>query len=275
MKYYSLKGEKLSVIGMGGADVSFRPQATIKAYRYGLEHGINVIDTAEMYTGSEEIVGQAIKPLDRSKIFLISKVLPSHAQPDQMRRSLETSLRKLGTDYLDLYLLHWREHANLQTVANTMESFKQEGLIRHWGVSNFDLSDMQDLLKVKNGDQVFANEDLYNIASRGVEFDLLPWQKQHQILFLSYSPFHAVGWNRIRAGKILQEIADNHHASPYQVMLAWILRTNFVLPLPKASSANHVKANIAAADLQLSHDELAALDRVYPAPTHKVPLGKI
>lgn len=228
-----------------------------------------------MYRGSEEVVGKAIKPLKRDSIFLVSKVLPSNATVNKMKHSLHESLRKLQTDYLDLYLLHWRDHVNLTEVVDTMEVFQKEGLIRHWGVSNFDTSDMKDLFKIKNGDHAFANEDLYNITSRGVEYDLIPWQKEKQVVFLSYSPFHAVGWHYLKPNDLLNQIADNHHATAYQIMLAWIMQSNFVIPLPKASSINHVKANIAAANIKLTADELKAIDKKYPAPDHKVPLQKI
>ncbi len=275
MQYYSFRNEKLSPLGMGGVDINNKPEASIKAFRYGLKHGINIIDTAEMYNGSEEVVGKAIKPLKRDSIFLVSKVLPSNATANKMKHSLHESLRKLQTDYLDLYLLHWRDHVNLSEVVHTMEVFQKEGLIRHWGVSNFDTSDMKDLFKIKNGDHAFANEDLYNITSRGVEYDLIPWQKEKQVVFLSYSPFHAVGWHYLKPNDLLKQIADNHHATAYQIMLAWIMQSNFVIPLPKASSINHVKANIAAANIKLTADELAAIDKKYPAPDHKVPLQKI
>lgn len=274
MKYRIFKNEKLSPLGMGGV-VTPGDSSAIAAFRYGVEHGLNIIDTAEMYNGSEELIGQAIKPLDRQKIFLVSKVLPSNATAAKMRQSLDQSLTKLQTDYLDLYLLHWRDHVNLSEVVEAMEDFQKEGLIRHWGVSNFDTSDMENLFKIKNGNRAFANEDLYNVSSRGVEYDLIPWQKEKQVLFLSYSPFHAVGWNYIEPSDTLNQIAHNHHATAYQIMLAWIMRNHFVIPLPKASSIKHVKANIEAANIELSPDELEAIDKKYPAPTHKVPLQKI
>ena len=275
MKYLTIKGEKLSQIGLGGADLGHQPEDEAAAIHYGLTHGINVIDTAESYPGSEKIIGWAMQGLDRSQTFIVSKVLPSHATPDQERRSLEASLKQLGTDYLNLYLLHWRANADLAQAVAGLESLKQEGLIRHWGVSNFDVADMEDLLKVPGGDQVFANEDLYNITSRGVEYDLLPWQAQRGIGFLGYSPFHAVGWNYLHPTAVLREIGAAHHVTPYQVMLAWITRNNNVLSLPKASSVDHVKDNIAALDLELTTDELRMIDEEYPAPTTKVPLEKI
>lgn len=275
MKYVTMNGERLSQIGIGGADLGRRPFKEAEAIHYGLEHGINVVDTAESYPGSEELIKWGMTDIDRQQVFLISKVLPSHATPDQERQSLEGSLKRLGVDYLDLYLLHWRGGADLTQAVAGLEQLKQEGLIRHWGVSNFDVKDMEDLLKVPHGDQCFANEDLYNLTSRGVEYDLLPWQQAHQVGFLGYSPFHAVGWNYLHPTKVLRDIAAAHHTEPYPVMLAWITRNNNLVTLPKAATVDHIKANIAAMDLKLTASELAMIDREYPAPTKKVPLEKI
>lgn len=275
MKYLTIHGEKLTQIGLGGADLGYRPEEEITAIQYGINHGINVIDTAESYGGSESVIGRALKGLDRDKIFLVSKVLPSHATPEQEAASLKTSLRRLQTDYLDLYLLHWRANANLAQMVQGMEQLKTEGLIRHWGVSNFDLQDMQDLMKVPGGKNCFANEDLYNLTSRGVEYDLMPWQEEHQIGFMGYSPFHAVGWRYLRPTATLNRIAKAHLATAYQVMLAWITRNNNVLTLPKASSVQHVKDNIAAMNIALTTDELATIDQDYPAPTQAETLEKI
>lgn len=275
MKYLTIKGERLTQIGLGGADLGYDPESEVAALRYGVNHGINVIDTAESYYGSEEVVGKALQQLDRSRVFLVSKFLPEHATPDQERLSLLRSLKKLGTDYLDLYLLHWRADADLYQAVVGLEALKKEGLIRHWGVSNFDVADLEDLLKVPDGDQVFANEDLYNLTSRGVEYDLMPWQVTRGIGFMGYSPFHAVGWRYLHSTPLLEEIGAAHQATAYQVMLAWITRNNNVLTLPKASSAVHVKDNIAAMAIELSAEELRLIDRDFPKPTHKVPLEKI
>lgn len=275
MKYLTIKGERLSQIGLGGADLGYRPTEEIDAIRYGINHGINVIDTAESYGSSEDVIGRAMKGLDRDKIFLVSKVLPSHATPKLEVASLKASLRRLQTDYLDLYLLHWRGGADLAEMVQGMEQLQSQGLIRHWGVSNFDLQDMKDLLKVPGGQNVFANEDLYNLTSRGVEYDLMSWLDEQKIGFMGYSPFHAVGWRYLRPTATLNRIAQAHSATPYQVMLAWITRNNDVLTLPKASSVAHVKDNIAAMQIQLSPEELALIDKQYPAPTHAEPLDKI
>lgn len=275
MKYLTIKGERLSQIGLGGADLGYQPSKEIDALRYGINHGINVIDTAEGYGNSESVIGRAMQGLDRDKIFLVSKVLPSHATPELESASLKASLRRLQTDYLDLYLLHWRGGADLTQMVEGMEQLRSRGLIRHWGVSNFDLQDMKDLLKVPNGSNVFANEDLYNLTSRGVEYDLMPWQKKQQIGFMGYSPFHAVGWRYLRPTAVLNQIAKAHSATAYQIMLAWITRKNNVVTLPKASSVAHVKDNIAAMQIELSADELNLISREYPGPTHAEPLEKI
>lgn len=275
MKFLTIKGEQLSQIGIGGADLGYNPESEIAAICEGLNNGINVVDTAESYGASEQVIGEALKEVDRDKIFLVSKFLPSHATLELEAQSLHASLKRLGTDYLDLYLLHWRANADLTQAVAGLEQLKQEGLIRHWGVSNFDVSDMEDLLAVSDGQNVFANEDLYNLTSRGVEFDLLPWQKKRGIGFMGYSPFHAVGWRYLHPTQGLKAIAANHHVSAYQIMLAWITRNNDVLTLPKAGSAKHVKDNIAAMDIELTADELALIDQEFPKPNHKVPLEKI
>lgn len=275
MKYLTIKNERLTQIGLGGADLGNDPQAEVAAIQYGVNNGIKVIDTAESYPGSEEIVGRAIASLDRHQIFLVSKFLPEHATPELEAASLQASLKKLGTDYLDLYLLHWRANADLNQAVTGLKKLKQAGLIRHWGVSNFDVADMEDLLRVPDGNQVFANEDLYNLTSRGVEYDLFPWQAKHQVGFMGYSPFHAVGWRYLHPTPLLKEIAAAHQATAYQIMLAWITRNNNVLSLPKAGSVDHVKDNIKAMDITLSAAELSLLDREFPAPTHKIPLEKI
>lgn len=275
MHYINIQGVKLSEIGVGSAALSGDVQAEQESIRYALSHGINVIDTAESYGNSEEIIGGALQGIERDSYFLVSKFLPEHATPQLQRRSLERSLQRLGVDYLDLYLLHWRANVDLKSTVAGLEQLQQEGLIKHWGVSNFDTSDMEDLLKVPNGDHVFANEDLYNLTSRGVEYDLLPWQAKRHIGFLSYSPFHAIGWNFIRPNNTVNEIAREHGVTAQQIMLAWITRNHNVLPLPKAGKIQHVQDNIAALDIMLTPDDLMRLDKAYPAPVKKVPLDKI
>lgn len=270
----------LAGIGMGtwamGEDKSKR-EDEISALRYGLDNGLNVIDTAEMYGEgkSEELIGQALKGYDRSKVFLISKFYPYHATPELERRSLENSLKRLKTDYLDLYLLHWRGNKRLSETVAGLKQLQKEGLIRYWGVSNFDVSDMEELFSVEGGVDCFANEDLYNIEKRGVEYDLLDWQKQKGVGFIGYSPFNSGNGNSIRVTNNLKIVARDHHASVHQIMLAWALRSGQILTIPKAGTINHVKDNIAAQTIKLTQDELELINADFPQPTSKQPLAMI
>ncbi|RVU71449.1 MULTISPECIES: aldo/keto reductase [Lactobacillus] len=249
----------------------------LAALRYGLYNGVKVIDTAEMYGEgkSESLVGEAIKGYDRSQLYLISKFYPYHATPELERQSLEASLKRLGTDYLDLYLLHWRGNHRLSDTVRGLEELKKEGLIRQWGVSNFDTADMKELFTVPDGDKCFANEDLYNLANRGVEYDLLPWQKEKQVNFIGYSPFNSDAGDSIRITHNLKEVARAHHATPHQIMLAWTMRDQNVLTIPKAGQVKHMKENIAAQEIKLTDDELRLINADFPVPTSKQPLAMI
>lgn len=272
--------KQLTGLGLGTWGLGENPgkkNNEIAALRYGLDHGIKIIDTAEMYGEgqSEELVGQAIKGYDRDDLFLITKFYPYHATPELERRSLEKSLKRLGTDYVDLYLLHWRGNKRLSETVAGLEQLQEEGLIKHWGVSNFDVSDMEELFAIDGGKECFANEDLYNIDKRGVEFDLLPWQKEHDVSFIGYSPFNSGSGDTIRITNNLKMVARNHHATPHQILLAWTLRNEDVLSIPKASSVEHMKDNIAASQIELSSEDLALLNADFPQPTHKQPLEMI
>lgn len=272
--------EKLSGLGIGTWGIGEDPKRKkdeIAAIRYGLDHGLNIIDTAEMYGDgkSEELIGEAIKNYDRNKLFLISKFYPYHATPELERKSLEASLKRLGTDYLDLYLLHWRGNHRLSDTIRGLEILQEKGLIRHWGVSNFDTSDMIELFGVPGGRACFANEDLYNLNERGTEFDLQAWQKEHNVSFIGYSPFNSGAGDNIRITQNLKIVARDHHATPHQIMLAWTLRNGNVLSIPKASNIKHMKENIAAQAIKLNDDELRLINSDFPIPTKKTPLSVI
>lgn len=270
----------LSRIGMGtwniGEDRNKRKDE-INALRYGIENGINVIDTAEMYGEgkSESLVGEAIKGYDRSKLYLISKFYPYHATPQLERKSLEKSLQRLGTDYLDLYLLHWRGTTPLEDTVVGLQKLQQEGLIKQWGVSNFDTADMEELFSIPGGEECFVNEDLYNLQQRGVEYDLLPWQKQYHVNFIGYSPFNSGKGNSIRITNNLKLIAKNHHVTPHQVMLAWAIRSTNILSIPKAGKISHMHENIEAQEIKLSEDELILINKDFPQPSEKESLATI
>ena len=224
---------------------------------------------------SEKLVGEAIKGYDRSKLFLISKFYPYHATPELERQSLEASLERLGTDYLDLYLLHWRGNHRLSDTIRGLEALQKEGLIRHWGVSNFDTSDMKELFTVPGGDKCFANEDLYNLNERGTEYDLQDWQKKHGVSFIGYSPFNSGAGDTIRITRNLKIVARDHGVTQHQIMLAWTMRNGNVLAIPKAAKIKHMKENIAAQNIKLTEDELRLINSDFPVPTEKTPLAVI
>ncbi|RHW52345.1 aldo/keto reductase [Bombilactobacillus bombi] len=279
MKTVTINHQVLPAIGIGTWHLGDQPQQQAKeiaAIRLRIEMGAQVIDTAEMYGNgrSEHLVAQAIKPYSRQKLFLISKVLPQNASHKRMAHSLKASLQRLQTDYLDLYLYHWRGHVPLAETISELQHFQDQGLIRAWGVSNFDLSDMQELWQLPHGPNVAANEDLYNLGSRGIEYSLLPWQQQHHLPMIAYSPVSngdQLGAHLTQHPTVLQ-IAQQHQVSPYQIMLAWTISHPNILAIPKASQPQHMKDNLAALNLNLSTAELAALDQAYPAPQHKEPL---
>ncbi|NRN89486.1 Aldo-keto reductase IolS [Lactobacillus helveticus] len=272
--------EKLSGLGIGTWGIGEDPKKKkdeIAAIRYGLDNGLNIIDTAEMYGDgkSEKLIGEAIRDYDRDQLFLISKFYPYHATPELERKSLEASLERLGTDYLDLYLLHWRGNHRLSDTIRGLQALQKEGLIRHWGVSNFDTSDMKVLFGVPGGTECFANEDLYNIKERGTEFDLQDWQKDHGVSFIGYSPFNSGAGDTIRITQNLKIVARDHGVTPHQIMLAWTLRNGNVLAIPKSSSIKHMKENIAAQEIKLTDDELRLINSDFPIPTEKTPLAVI
>ena len=240
------------------------------AVRFGIAQGLAVIDTAEMYGdgATEEFLGDALDGL-RDEVFLVSKVYPQNAGGAALKRACENSLDRLKTDWLDLYLLHWRGRIPLEETVAGMRSLVREGKIRAWGVSNFDLDDMQELEAIEGATQDCAcNQVLFNLARRGPEFDLLPWMRARGVPLMAYSPLeqgrlHNDGLNRM---------AEAKGVTPMQIALAWVLRQAGVMAIPKAGSRAHVEHNLAAANLDLTSVELAELDRLFPPPRRKVPL---
>jgi diketogulonate reductase-like aldo/keto reductase len=269
-------GEAVPVLGQGTwglGESAARRQQEIDALRTGLEAGMKLIDTAEMYGdgASEELVGAAIAGL-RSQAFLVSKVYPHHASRAGAVAACEQSLRRLGTDHLDLYLLHWRGNVPLAETLAAFEALQQAGKIRHWGVSNFDTADMVELAGLHGGDQVQVNQVLYNLGRRGIEFDLLPWCARRGIAVMAYSPLEQA---RLLGDPELDRLARQYAATPAQVALAWVLRQDGVIAVPKAASAAHAAQNRGALDIALGAADLAALDRVFAPPAFKQPLEMI
>ncbi|WP_194208487.1 aldo/keto reductase [Superficieibacter sp. 1612_C1] len=252
--------------------------AEVAALRAGVEQGLTLIDTAEMYAdgGAEEVVGEALKGI-RDKVFLVSKVYPWNAGGKKAIAACEASLRRLGTDHLDLYLLHWRGNYSLAETVEVMETLIAQGKIARWGVSNLDINDMQELWQVDGGQQCATNQVLYHLASRGIEYDLLPWCQQQSLPVMAYCPLAQAG--RLRNGLLnnnaVLDIAQAHNASAAQILLAWVISHQGVMAIPKASSVAHVKENAEALNITLSADELAKLDRAFPAPQRKMPLDVV
>lgn len=248
-------------------------KAETAALEHGLARGITLIDTAEMYGDgiAEEIVGEAIAG-KRDGLFIVSKVLPQNASRRGTIAACERSLKRMRINCIDLYLLHWRGSVPLAETVEAFEALRAAGKIRQWGVSNLDLADMQELMDVPHGNAVQTNQVLYNLTRRGIEFDLQPWCRERHIPLMAYSPIEQ---GRLLGHPALTTIAAAHGVSPAQVALAWLLRQEDVIVIPKSSRPAHIDDNLAALDLTLSADDLAALDRAFPPPRRATPLDML
>lgn len=276
MKQVKIAGQVVPAIGIGTWHMGDRPaqrETEIAAIQAGISAGARVIDTAEMYGSgrAETLVGAALQPFSRQQLFLISKVLPENASRQRMEANLDASLQRLQTDYLDLYLYHWRGDVPLAETVAELQRLQTTGKIRAWGVSNFDVADLRELWQLPGGDQAAANEDLYHLGSRGLDYAVLPWQTEHDLPLIAYSPIaQGDAWGQqLTTNDTVKQIALTHQATVYQVLLAWVIRQPQVLAIPQTSSVAHMEQNLAAGDLILSPKELAALDQQYPRPTHK------
>jgi len=259
-------GPEVSVIGQGTwyLDRGDRKSA-VAALRRGIELGMTHIDTAEMYGDAELVIAEATEG-KRDGLFLVSKVLPSNASKRGTVTACERSLKRLKTDHLDCYLLHWRGSYPLSETVAAFEDLKRAGKIRSWGVSNFDADDLDELLAVAGEGKIACNQVLYHLKERAIEHAVIPWCRQHGVAVVAYSPF---GHNdfplpRSPSGEALQKIAAKHKATPHQVALAFLTRETTVLTIPKAATADHAAQNAAAGDLKLDASEIAALDAVFP-----------
>ncbi len=280
MKKVILKsGITVPAIGQGTwkiGDYADKRKQEIGALRTGIEHGMTLIDTAEMYGSgrSEMLVGEAIAPYDREKLFIVSKVLPNNAGRKNMRRCCEESLKRLRTDYLDLYLYHWRGSIPLSETVECLQELKDSGLIKEWGVSNFNTADMQELEALKLGTNCAAVQDLYHIGSRGTEYSLKTYLRDNGIAFMTYCPLAINGSLRrgITENAVIKKIASAHGATVQQIMLAWAIRDGNTIAIPKSSSEKHTIENAQAAEIQLSDDELKMLNDEFPAPDRETAL---
>ena len=261
-----------------GEDRSKR-RAEIAALRLGLDLGMNLIDTAEMYGegGAEEVVGEAIKDRERNDVFVVSKVYPHNATRRGAVEACARSLRRLKTDYLDLYLLHWRGDVPLIETLEAFQQLKDTGQIRDYGVSNFDVNDMSEAHGLPNGEDIATNQVLYNVAHRGIEWDLLSWCRSRGIPVMAYSPLgnDSAERRRILSERKIKVIAARHGVTSGQIALAWLLRDPDVVVIPKASRAEHVRDNRAALDVKLTAQDLKELDEAFPPPDRKIPLEMV
>jgi len=243
------------------------------ALKLGIELGVTLIDTAEMYGNgvAEGIVGRATAGL-RDPLFIVSKVLPYNASQRGVIDACERSLKRLKTDRIDLYLLHWRGSVPLAETIAGFARLQKDGKIRHHGVSNFNTEDMQEWVGLSGGESVAANQILYNLGRRGPEFELIPWCRERAVAIMAYTPLEQ---GRMLGNRALKEVAARHGASGAQVALAWLLRQDGMVVIPKATQPEHVRDNRGAVDLALDADDLAALDRAFPPPKSRTSLGML
>ncbi|MDQ9171951.1 aldo/keto reductase [Oxalobacteraceae bacterium R-40] len=266
-------GEQVPALGQGTwfmGESARRHADEVASLQAGIDLGMTLIDTAEMYGdgGAEELVGKAIAGR-RDKVFLVSKVYPHNASRRGAIAACERSLQRLNTDCIDLYLLHWRGQVPLAETIEAFEALQRSGKIRHWGVSNLDVYDMQELLQAPGGDKVAVNQVLYNLTRRGIEYDLQPLLRTRSIPLMAYSPIEQ---GRLLNAPALRTIAQRHQATPAQIALAWLLRQEQVIAIPKAASLAHVQENHAALSVKLTEQDLAELDRAFPPPNEATPL---
>jgi diketogulonate reductase-like aldo/keto reductase len=270
-------GEAIPALGQGTWGMAERPRKRadeIAALQMAVDLGMTVIDTAEMYAGgaAEELVAEALGDR-RREIFLVSKVLPQHATRRGTVSSCEASLRRLKTDHLDLYLLHWRGTVPLDETLEAFNRLKQQGTIRYWGVSNFDVDDMEELVSLTaNASIVATNQVLYNLMRRGIEYALLPWCRTRGIPIMAYSPLDQGHLAKDRTVKV---IANRLDATAAQIALAWVLRQEGVVVIPKAAHFERVRENRGALEIELTTEDLEELDEAFPPPTDKTPLQTI
>ncbi|GJG97468.1 aldo/keto reductase [Cupriavidus pauculus] len=277
MKQVTLPGgERVPALGMGTWNVGDH-RATraeeIATLQMGLDLGLRLVDTAEMYGEglSESLIGEALAGR-RDQAFLVSKVYPHNASRKGTVAACERSLRRLGTDRLDLYLLHWRGDVPFDETLEAFQALQAAGKIRHFGVSNLDLADMEEFWEAPGGDAVTVNQLLYNLSRRGIEFDLLPWLRERNVPVMAYSPIEQA---RLLRNAGLQRFAAQYSMTPAQAALAWLLASDDVIPIPKTGNRDRLRENFGALDIVLSPEQLAELDKLFPPPRHAQPLAML
>ncbi len=272
-------GTEIPNLGIGTWNIgdSFsKRKEEIESIRYAIDNGIYLIDTAEMYGNgnSERLVGEALKGLDRKKVYIVSKVLPSNAGKKKIYSSCKNSLKRLGTDYMDLYLLHWRGNIPFEETIGCMEELKKSGLIKNWGVSNMDIEDMEELLSVPEGKNCVVNQVLYHLGSKGIEYSLKPYTDENGIVTMAYCPIAQGGSLReglLSSGSVL-EISRKYGISPIQVLLCYVLQKENIIAIPKASRLIHMKEIVECKNIILEKEDIGLLEKEYPRPNRKMPL---
>lgn len=248
----------------------------VASLKVGINNGMNLIDTAEMYGdgGAEVLVSKVISGMEREDLYIVSKIYPHNANKDDYLYACENSLKRLNTSYIDLYLLHWKGRTPLEEVVECMEDLKNRGMILNWGVSNFDILDMQQLFEVKNGNNCLVNQVLYHLGSRGIEYNLIPWLQANGVYTMAYCPLAQGGDLRgdLFSNKVVNKIAHFHGATAAQIMLAFILSKPMVIPIPRTRKSERAIENAGAINIDLSDEDLLALNKEFPAPTKKLPL---
>jgi diketogulonate reductase-like aldo/keto reductase len=266
-------GEKVPQLGQGtwhmGENSRLRKDE-VAALKLGIDLGMTLIDTAEMYGtgGAEEVVAEAVAGR-RDECFIVSKVLPENSSRAGTIAACERSLKRLKTDRIDLYLLHWRGRPALAETVEAFHMLKERGAIRYWGVSNFDVDDMEELFALEGGADCASNQVLYNLRRRGIEAGLLPWCRERSIPIMAYSPIEQ---GRLLRDRVLTQVALRHRATTAQIALAWVLRQKDMMVIPKATAQEHVRENRTALDIELTGQDLAELDRAFPPPKGRRPL---
>ncbi len=276
----NIKDMSIEPIGLGTwkmGDDSNNHQDEIDAIQFAINQGANVIDTAEMYGdgASEELIGEAIQSYDREKLYIISKVHPENASRDKVLTSIDNSFKRLRTDYIDLYLLHWKSQYPLEETISAFEEAKNLGKIKEWGVSNFDTSDMKHLLSLPNGHECVANQVRYNIGDRGIEYDLKPFMRENNIALISYAPIargDKLGKNLTKS-PVLLELSRKYEVDVFQILLAWNIRDGHTLAIPKSSNKLHIENNMGASNIHLTEEDIQKIDSEFPPPTTKEPLA--
>jgi diketogulonate reductase-like aldo/keto reductase len=277
MRFTKIANESVPVLGQGTWQLGDRPErrkSELATLQLGIDLGMTLIDTAEMYGdgASEELVAEAIAGR-RGEVFVVTKVLPSNATSrKKIVAACERSLRRLKIECIDLYLLHWRQSENLAIVVETFGELVAAGKIRHWGVSNFDVDDLQELDEVPGGKLAASNQVLYNVSRRGIEFDLLPLARARELMVMAYTPIEP---GRILGNAVLRDVAARHDATPAQIALAWAIRAGGVVAIPRTGSPDHVRENAAALDIALTLRDLEDIDRAFPPLTKKRSLEMI